>query len=517
MAAPPAEPPGAEQAQENGRGDAAAADEDPCKALPIYPHREAILEHVRQHRVTHIQGETGCGKSTQVPKYIMEEAESLRKAGKSDCDTKIVVTQPRRMAAISLAKRCAQEVGEEVGKTVGYKISGDSVSGKLCFATTGFLLQVLVNQPEEFGTYSHIILLHEVHERSVDADLLTMLLKLLMQCYPHVKLIVMSATLQAHLFAEYFKKVELTYMGKKFDGPIPEVKPLFVGVRTFPVEQVYLDDLDANYRIEGGQARRALEGAIRAMDKGGGKGGKGGKDKGKGKGKKGDNSGTIAGSASGFKRAEPAIVEGCDMLCKELVQQMAREKCTLIVFLPGIADITSFYEALAPLDGSRTRGGDSGGGFVRQKSWDTLPDGSPKVPSKQQAVTLRIFPMHSLIPREEQEEVFNAPPKGVCHIVLASNIAESSLTLPSVCAVIDMCLRRSIEYDARRLMSCLVTTWCSQSSCKQRSGRAGRTMPGTAVRMVTRNFFETMRPWRCSRPGTTSRRLSAWTSPCPVP
>jgi hypothetical protein len=226
------------------------------------------------------------------------------------------------------------------------------------------------------------------------------------------------------------------------------------------------------------------------MDKGGGKGGKGGKDKGKGKGKKGDNSGTIAGSASGFKRAEPAIVEGCDMLCKELVQQMAREKCTLIVFLPGIADITSFYEALAPLDGSRARVGEPGA-FTRQKSWDTMPEGSPKLPPKQ-PVTLRIFPMHSLIPREEQEEVFNAPPKGVCHIVLASNIAESSLTLPSVCAVIDMCLRRSIEYDARRLMSCLVTTWCSQSSCKQRSGRAGRTMPGTAVRMVTKNFFETM-------------------------
>eukprot|EP00932_Pfiesteria_piscicida_P005019 SRR837773.14925.p1 GENE.SRR837773.14925~~SRR837773.14925.p1 ORF type:complete len:158 (+),score=20.88 SRR837773.14925:116-589(+) len=105
-------------------------------------------------------------------------------------------------------------------------------------------------------------------------------------------------------------------------------------------------------------------------------------------------------------------------------------------------------------------------------------------------VALRIYPMHSLIPREEQEEVFNAPPPGVCHVVLASNIAESSLTLPSVCGIIDLAMRRSIQYDARRLMSCLVTTWCSQSSCKQRAGRAGRTMPGRAVRLVTRSFFQ---------------------------
>merc|ERR1719272_1834559 len=142
----------------------------------------------------------------------MQEAEACARAGIGDGRTKIVVTQPRRMAAITLARRVASELGEEVGKTVGYKISGDTVAGKLCFATTGFLLQVLVNQPEEFGTYTHVIL-DEVHERSVDADLLTMLMKLLMQCYPEVKLIVMSATLQAKLFADYFSALEREYLG----------------------------------------------------------------------------------------------------------------------------------------------------------------------------------------------------------------------------------------------------------------------------------------------------------------
>jgi len=437
------------------------------RELPIFPHREAILEHVRTHRVTHIQGETGCGKSTQVPKYIMEDAEERRRRGLEVGETRIVVTQPRRMAAISLAKRCAAELDEDIGRTVGYKISGDSVAGKLCFATTGFLLQVLVNQPEEFGTYTHVIL-DEVHERSVDADLLTMLLKLLMQCYPKVKLIVMSATLQAHLFAEYFALLEESYLGQKSPAEQIPVKPLFVGVRTFPVEQIFLDELEDYFSIEGGQARRGLECSLQGFSAGKGKG------KGKGKAKKKEKDRGIDGAASGFLRSEPKIVEGLDQLCKELVQQMAREKCTLIVFLPGIADITAFYETLAPLDTSR-RSDDSGWAQERGASG---------------AVSLKIFPMHSLIPREEQEEVFNAPPQGICHVVLASNVAESSLTLPSVCAVIDMALRRSIEYDARRLMSCLVTTWCSQSSCRQRSGRAGRTMPGRAVRMVPRSFFE---------------------------
>eukprot|EP00930_Biecheleria_cincta_P099212 TRINITY_DN90857_c0_g1_i1.p1 TRINITY_DN90857_c0_g1~~TRINITY_DN90857_c0_g1_i1.p1 ORF type:complete len:1288 (-),score=243.86 TRINITY_DN90857_c0_g1_i1:42-3905(-) len=442
---------------------------DSAKELPIFAHRDVIIEHVRRHRVTHIQGETGCGKSTQVPKYIMEDAEAARATGLSTRDTKIVVTQPRRMAAISLAKRCAAELGEQIGKTVGYRISGDSVSGKLSFATTGFLLQVLVNQPEEFGSYTHVIL-DEVHERSVDADLLTMLLKLLMQCYPKVKLIVMSATLQAHLFAEYFAVLEENYIGTKSRVPQVAVKPLFVGVRTFPVEQIFLDELDDHFEIEDSQSRRSLAFALQGFQRIGK--GKEGKGKSKGKGKKADRG--IDGGASGFQRSEPKIVEGLDMLCRELIQQLARELCTLIVFLPGIADITAFYETLAPLDSSRR---------ADESSWsqDRL---------KGSSVSLRIFPMHSMIPREEQEEVFNPPPKGVCHVVLASNVAESSLTLPSVCAVIDMGLRRSIEYDARRLMSCLITTWCSQSSCRQRSGRAGRTMPGRAVRMVTRQFFE---------------------------
>ncbi|CAE7620413.1 tdrd9 [Symbiodinium sp. CCMP2592] len=158
-----------------------------------------------------------------------------------------------------------------------------------------------------------------------------------------------------------------------------------------------------------------------------------------------------------------------------LVQQLAKPGCTIIVFLPGIADITQLFESLAPLD-------------------DVRSFGRPGVVRRPDCPRLRIFALHSMVPRQEQEEVFNEVPKDRGHVVLASNIAESSLTLPSVCAVVDLALRRTVQYDTRRLMCCLVTTWCSQSSCKQRRGRAGRTMPGRALCLVPRRYFESELP-----------------------
>ncbi|CAE8614556.1 unnamed protein product, partial [Polarella glacialis] len=174
---------------------------------------------------------------------------------------------------------------------------------------------------------------------------------------------------------------------------------------------------------------------------------------------------------------EPSISDGLMEVTASLVQQLAQPGCTVIVFLPGIADITTLFETLAPLDDSRDIGGRFGA-----------------VTKRLDCPRLRVFALHSMIPRNEQEEVFNPVPKDQCHIVLASNIAESSLTLPDVCGVVDLALRRTVQYDTRRLMCCLVTTWCSQSSCKQRRGRAGRTMPGRAVCLVPKRFFNDQMP-----------------------
>jgi hypothetical protein len=156
----------------------AASDE-----LPIDEHRDKILNHIANHRVTCIQGETGCGKSTRVPVYVMEDYFERKRSGKIEADDNFMVlcTQPRRIACISLANRVATCMKEKVGESIGYKISGDSHvrpgRTKMIYVTTGYLLQVLVNNPDQIRTYSHLIL-DEVHERDVDSDLLSLVVKL---------------------------------------------------------------------------------------------------------------------------------------------------------------------------------------------------------------------------------------------------------------------------------------------------------------------------------------------------
>ncbi|CAJ1421592.1 unnamed protein product [Effrenium voratum] len=151
------------------------------EAMPIDEHRDEIVRTIRERRVTCIQGETGCGKSSRVPQYVYHLCRQPPKRP-GDPERVIVCTQPRRLAALTLAQRVAKEMGEQsIGSLVGFRISGESVFDfrrtKILFVTTGYLLQVLVNDPGQIHRYSHIIL-DEAHERSVDADLLSLVLKL---------------------------------------------------------------------------------------------------------------------------------------------------------------------------------------------------------------------------------------------------------------------------------------------------------------------------------------------------
>lgn len=166
-----------------------------------------------------------------MPQFIVEGAEQRGER------VKILVTQPRRIAAITLARRVAEQVGEQPGKSVGYRIGQgdhlDSKDSKITFVTVGYLLQYLSHNSQLVQRYTHIVL-DEVHERSMDADMLNLLIKKLMStgAWPAAKLVVMSATLQANLFSEYF-----TPTGQKARESI------FVGVRRFPVRSIFLDEL----------------------------------------------------------------------------------------------------------------------------------------------------------------------------------------------------------------------------------------------------------------------------------
>merc|ERR1719253_2464038 len=189
--------------------DTQAVDED---VLPIDAHEERIMRHINQNRATCIQGETGCGKSTRVPMFIFNDWHTKQaeaeKRGEEPPPLKVIVTQPRRIACITLAKRVENLMKIAYPKwprATGYQISGDGTVNqrtKVVFVTTGFLLQVVVNQPDKLKDYTHIVL-DEVHERDVDSDLLNLVVKLQMR-YLNFRLTIMSATFEGDLFARYF-------------------------------------------------------------------------------------------------------------------------------------------------------------------------------------------------------------------------------------------------------------------------------------------------------------------------
>lgn len=177
--------------------------------MPIAKHRNQILKKLERSGVLIISGDTGCGKTTQVPKYLLEHGAA------TDLDVNIICTQPRRLAAINIAKRVALELQDRVGNRVGYQVAMESRTSpetRVLFMTTGIFLMRLVNSPESFHKYTHIIM-DEVHERDLDIDFSLVVLKHLIarmksqeQNSLNFKLILMSATFNTTLFANYFSQ-----------------------------------------------------------------------------------------------------------------------------------------------------------------------------------------------------------------------------------------------------------------------------------------------------------------------
>ncbi|XP_015607634.1 putative ATP-dependent RNA helicase DHX30 isoform X2 [Cephus cinctus] len=214
------------------------------QGLPISAFRTQILEEIEKSSVLLVKGDTGCGKTTQVPQFLMDYFAAKGRAG--DCN--MIVTQPRRISAISLAERIAEERNENIGDVVGYQVRLQQVlpqtPGGILFCTTGVLLRKLQSNPGLIGC-SHVIL-DEAHERSIDTDVLMVLLKRAMKRNPNLKLIVMSATINAELFQRYF-----------------DCNAVEVPGRTFPVTMNFLEDIDAmgirqsNNRDERNQSQRS--------------------------------------------------------------------------------------------------------------------------------------------------------------------------------------------------------------------------------------------------------------------
>ena len=445
--------------------------------LPMARARGELLAAVAGHHVTIVKGETGCGKSTQVPQFLLEAAVEAGRGGEAN----ILVAQPRRVAAVGLASRVSAERGEGApGGTVGYSVRLETrMSGatRLAFMTTGVLLRRLLG-PDGLDGVTHVVV-DEVHERSIDSDLALMLLKQRLNDASSAcpKIILMSATADAETFVRYF-------------GPHP-IATLSVPGRTFPVRDLYLEDAFAATGVSVGKVSRY------AKRKGGGHGGGGGGgappkqstpaswDEG------GGSSGAAVPAypdhvARSLATVDEAVIN-YDLVEALVAHALAAEAKggpgallagwsppegeavappppnsppgSILVFMPGAPEIGRCVRQLA---GSRAVAAATGGG------------------------PLLVLPLHGGLSPEAQGAAFGRPPPGGRKVVVSTNVAETSVTIDDVTVVIDTGRVKEMAHDPDAGIGRLQETWVSAASARQRRGRAGRVRPGACFKLFSR-------------------------------
>ncbi|OJD14931.1 hypothetical protein AJ78_04770 [Emergomyces pasteurianus Ep9510] len=422
-----------------------ASMESSRKTLPIWQFKQQILDTLTTNQAIIICSETGSGKSTQIPSFILENGLL------SGHDCKIYVTEPRRISAMSLAKRVSEELGEDknaVGTNrslVGFAIrleSKISSSTRLIFATTGVVVRML-ERPKDFQDITHLIL-DEVHERTIDSDFLLIILRRLMQERPDLKLVLMSATVDAARFSNYL-----------YGAPVLDIPG-----RTYPVEVKYLEDaIEVTQHHPNDDRLSALtDDSEDQLDEGTEK-----------------PMGELASSLAGYSRQTRETVTGFDeyrldyKLIVSLLSAIATKRefeqysRAILVFMPGMAEIRRLNDEIfsEPL--------------FNKSDWI-------------------IHALHSSIASEDQEKAFLIPPKGVRKIVIATNIAETGITIPDITAVIDTGKEKVMRFDERRQLSKLVESFIARANAKQRRGRAGRVQKGICFHLFTKFRHDQLLP-----------------------
>ncbi|KAI5124693.1 hypothetical protein M0805_004300 [Coniferiporia weirii] len=415
-------------------------------ALPVYTKAEDVLKHIEENEVTVVMAATGSGKTTQIPQLILDRF--IDKGDGAKCN--IFCTQPRRLAAISVAHRVAQERGETVGKggSVGYQVRFEMAmpddNGSITFCTIGVFLRRMQNVLQRghdkiLDNVTHVIV-DEVHERDIDTDLLLVVLKRVLAARRAkgnpLKVILMSATIDPSLFQNYFP-----------DEAGKPAKVVEVPGRSFPVKKHFLDDFLPSLIQEHKKSEwifrdekvvkylyRELPNAARLLP---------------------DSSAlrSLVQKSSG-KEYEEELEIPYPLVALTISHVLQNsESGHALVFLPGWEEIQAVQKIL--MDPSLSLG----------------PDFNDR--SK-----FSLHVLHSTIPLAEQQVIFSPPPQGVRRIILSTNIAETSVTIPDVVYVVDTAKIKENRYDPERHISSLVSAWVGTSNLNQRAGRAGRHRAG---------------------------------------
>ncbi|KAI8380367.1 P-loop containing nucleoside triphosphate hydrolase protein [Blakeslea trispora] len=480
--------------------------------LPISAYQDHILELIQKHQVIIISGETGCGKSTQVPQFLAEHL----LLGSNQAGS-VICTQPRRISAISIANRVSIEMGDQPKSTgsrnamVGYQIrleSKASPENVLFFCTTGILLRRLESDKHLKGV--SFVVVDEVHERTMESDFLIIILKRLCIARPDLKIILMSATVEADRFSSYFNHC-----------PVVSVPG-----RTFPVHAQYLEDViestgyvveeDSHYAIKShrlktdqgtvqvsglhGSTKRVhyemfeedsddedpydptrIESKLTIVSQ------------------QPDVLQQTANEDKIYSRQTRKMLKRLDdkKINNDLILQLldyiyseqlmsekhkstkdqAQEslaqsnnseklqipdKGAILIFLPGMNEIRRLYDIVSshPVFGDPTK-------FL-------------------------LIALHSTLSSEHQEKAFDIPPEGVRKIVFSTNIAETGVTISDVTIVIDTGMARVVSYDDKKRVTRLLQKHIAKANVRQRRGRAGRVQEGVCFHLFSKQKFEEM-------------------------
>ncbi|KAJ7070765.1 P-loop containing nucleoside triphosphate hydrolase protein [Mycena amicta] len=388
------------------------------KKLPAFRAKEEFLKLLHSNRVVVVIGETGCGKTTQLPQFILDD---LISSGNGSTAS-IIVTQPRRLSAISVAARVSAERIED--GSVGYAIRGESKQNKhtkLLFCTTGVVLRRL-GSGDSLSHVSHVVV-DEVHERSVDGDFLLLELRELLNKHPSLKIILMSATINHETFIEYFGGAPL----------------LTIPGFTHPVKDIYLEDVVPLIKYRPSATRYSRKESAEAL--------KAFRDEQRAQGL---DDATIS-AIQTLSRSERLDYKLIAEVVQHIITNPSNKRGGVLIFLPGVPEIRQCMEALR----------------------SALPGGHAD-----------IFPLHANLSSDEQRRVF--PRSSKWKIIAATNVAETSITIDDVIYVVDAGKVKETQYDADTGMSLLVETYITRAAGRQRRGRAGRTQPGFCYKLYTR-------------------------------
>jgi len=390
------------------------------KYLPSFNQRQEILDSIRDNQVVVISGETGCGKTTQVAQYLLEDA--ISRSDGSLCN--IICTQPRRISAITVATRVAEERAERPGNSVGYQIRLEKelprTPGGILYCTTGIILQRLNTDPT-LSTVSHLIL-DEIHERGMLEDFLITVSKDVLKLRPDLKLILMSATLNADMFSKYYNGAPMLHI------------PGF----TYPVKEYYLEDIVEKTRFEFDQRS-----APRWQQK-------------------------------VCKKKEESFNAMIKPYCRELSKDGRYSQTTINEVRKAISEeiVSEFIvELLRHIDYEP-----EGAVLIFLPGWTEISDLNRKIQNDAELGSNRflVIPLHSMMPTMNQKQIFDNPPHGVRKIILATNIAETSITINDVVYVIDCGKMKVKNFDKEDNVTTLTPEWISIANSRQRRGRAGR-------------------------------------------